>query len=42
MTDDNTFGSTARLLLIVEEPRDAVDHAVALGATEVAPVGPDG
>jgi Uncharacterized protein conserved in bacteria len=31
-------GSTVRLLLIVEEPRDLVERAVALGATEVSPV----
>jgi PhnB protein len=31
-------GSTARLLLIVDEPRDMVARAVGLGATEIAPV----
>jgi PhnB protein len=31
-------GGTARLLLIVEEPRDVVARAVALGATEIASV----
>jgi PhnB protein len=31
-------GGTARLLLIVEEPRDIIARAVALGATEIAPV----
>lgn len=31
-------GSTVRLLLIVEEPRDVVRRAVGLGATEVSPV----
>jgi PhnB protein len=31
-------GSTARLLLIVEEPQDVVRRAVRLGATEVSPV----
>jgi PhnB protein len=31
-------GSTVRLLLVVEDPRSVVERAVALGATEVAPV----
>jgi PhnB protein len=31
-------GSTVRLLLVVEHPRSVVERAVALGATEVAPV----
>jgi PhnB protein len=31
-------GSTVRLLLVVEDPRSVVEAAVALGATEVAPV----
>ena len=31
-------GSTVRLLLIVDEPRAVIERAVALGATEVAPV----
>ena len=31
-------GSTVRLLLVVEDPRSVVLRAVALGATEVAPV----
>ena len=31
-------GSTARLLLIVEDPFDAVEKAVILGAAEVSPV----
>jgi PhnB protein len=31
-------GSTVRLLLITAEPRDVVERAVALGATELAPV----
>jgi PhnB protein len=31
-------GSTVRLLLVVEAPRAVVERAVALGATEVAPV----
>jgi PhnB protein len=31
-------GSTLRLLLVVEDPRSAVERAVALGATEVVPV----
>ena len=33
-------GSTVRLLLIVPDPRSVVERAVALGATEVAPVEP--
>src|SRR5213592_4848121 len=32
-------GSTVRLLLIVHDPRSVVELAVALGATEVVPVG---
>ena len=32
-------GSTVRLLLIVQDPHSVVERAVALGATEVAPVG---
>lgn len=32
-------GATARLLLIVDDPRSVVERAVALGATEVVPVG---
>src|SRR5437899_4447125 len=32
-------GSTVRLLLVVEDPRSVIERAVALGATEVAPVG---
>jgi len=31
-------GSTVRLLLIVEDPRSVCEQAVALGATQVAPV----
>jgi PhnB protein len=31
-------GSTVRLLLVVQDPRSVVERAVALGATEVAPV----
>jgi PhnB protein len=31
-------GSTVRLLLVVEDPHAVVERAVALGATEVAPV----
>lgn len=31
-------GSTVRLLLVVEDPHSVVKRAVALGATEVAPV----
>src|SRR6266581_3543328 len=31
-------GSTVRLLLIVEDPRSVCEQAIALGATEVAPV----
>jgi PhnB protein len=31
-------GSTTRLLLVVEDPRSVLERAVALGATEVAPV----
>jgi PhnB protein len=31
-------GSTVRLLLVVHDPRSVVEQAVALGATEVAPV----
>jgi len=31
-------GSTVRLLLVVEDPRAVVERAVALGATELAPV----
>jgi PhnB protein len=31
-------GSTLRLLLVVEDPRSAVERAVALGAAEVVPV----
>lgn len=31
-------GSTVRLLLIVEDPQSVVERAIALGATEVAPV----
>ena len=31
-------GSTVRLLLVVQDPRTVVERAVALGATEVAPV----
>jgi PhnB protein len=31
-------GSTVRLLLVVEDPRAVVERALALGATEVAPV----
>jgi PhnB protein len=31
-------GSTVRLLLVVEDPSAVVERAVALGATEVAPV----
>jgi PhnB protein len=32
-------GSTVRLLLVVDDPRAVVERAVALGATEVVPVG---
>ncbi|HYV02592.1 MAG TPA: VOC family protein [Actinomycetota bacterium] len=32
-------GSTVRLLLIVEDPPGVVERAIALGSTEVAPVG---
>src|SRR6266852_4416884 len=31
-------GSTVRLLLIVQDPHSVVERAIALGATEVAPV----
>jgi PhnB protein len=31
-------GSTVRLLLVVDDPRSAVERAVGLGATETAPV----
>ena len=32
-------GSTVRLLLVVDEPQAVLEQAVALGATEVSPVG---
>src|SRR5215210_4882942 len=31
-------GSTVRLLLVVDDPRSVVERAVAIGATQVAPV----
>jgi PhnB protein len=38
VSPETVGGSTVRLLLIVAEPRDVVARAVALGATEIAPV----
>ena len=35
---ESVGGSTVRLLLVVEDPRSVCHQAVALGATEVAPV----
>jgi PhnB protein len=35
---ESVGGSTVRLLLIDEDPRSVCEHAIALGATEVAPV----
>jgi len=35
---ESLSGSTVRLLLIVQDPRAAIERAVALGATEVMPV----